>query len=294
MTAFGASTQNKNGVLYIVATPIGNRQDFSERAIQTLLSVDRILVEDTRHSGPFLTTLGIHKPLIALHLHNEENITPSLIQLLQSGESLALISDAGTPLMSDPGFALVKAARVAGLIITPIPGPCAFITALSAAGVPCDQFTFIGFLPAKTNSRKEKLRLLTQSTYHTLVAYESPHRMINSLKDIEQVLGTDYNLTLAKELTKSHERFISGTAFELTQWLLSDPGHLKGEFIIIFPPRQEPTTAQTDHILDQDKLLMILLNQLPLAQAVKIASKIIDVPKNQLYTKALTLDKQKK
>jgi 16S rRNA (cytidine1402-2'-O)-methyltransferase len=276
------------GTLYIVATPIGNRQDFTERGLATLELVNRIVVEDTRHSRPFLNSLGIHKPLISLHAHNEEQVSSTLVNYLNAGESLALISDAGTPLMSDPGYLLVKAARQQKIHVVPIPGPCALITALSAAGVPCDTFTFIGFLPAKKAARQEKLKSLIKMIPHTLIAYESPHRLVASLADIAFVLGENYVFVLAKELTKTYEHFISGTRATITHWLQQDLNHLKGEFVLILPPRPEPA-GSSEVTLTQPHLLSVLLQSLPLTQAVKLACALSGESKNKLYPLALSL-----
>ena len=279
------------GTLYIVATPIGNRQDFTERGLATLALVNRIVVEDTRHSGPFLNSLGINKPLISLHAHNEAQLSSTLINYLNAGESLALISDAGTPLMSDPGYLLVKAARQQHIPVVPIPGPCALITALSAAGVPCDIFTFIGFLPAKKSARQDKLRSLVKAIQHTIIAYESPHRLLASLADIASVLGEDYVFVLAKELTKTYEHFISGTRATLSEWLQQDLKHLKGEFVFILPPRPEQAIS-SDVTLTQHHLLSVLLQSMPLTQAVKMACVLTGENKNKLYPLALSIGKK--
>ncbi len=275
------------GYLYIVATPIGNRDDISLRALNVLQTVDVILAEDTRHSGQLLTTHGIKKPLISLHAHNEEQKSISIIQEILAGKTFALISDAGTPLISDPGFPLVKQAREHEVTVIPIPGACAFITALSAAGVPCDTFTFAGFLPTKTSTRQQKLHdFLTIN--HTLVFYESTHRIVDCIEDINHVFGEDCELVLVKELTKTFERFISGNSQEIKNWLTVDEVHQKGEFILIIPPRKI-IKSKSNH----EELLITLLNELPLKQAVKIASKITQEPKNSLYKLALDIENTK-
>lgn len=275
------------GYLYIVATPIGNREDISLRALQVLQTVDAILAEDTRHSGQLLTTHGIKKPLISLHAHNEEQKSITIIQEILAGKTFALISDAGTPLISDPGFPLVKQAREHEITVIPIPGACAFIAALSAAGVPCDTFTFAGFLPAKSSTRQQKLHdFLTIN--HTLVFYESTHRIVDCIEDINHVFGEDCELVLVKELTKTFERFVSGNSQKIKNWLTVDEAHQKGEFILIIPPRKI-TKSKPNH----EELLITLLNELPLKQAVKIASKITQEPKNMLYKLALDLENTK-
>ncbi len=275
------------GHLYIIATPIGNRDDISARAINILQSVDKILVEDTRHSGPLLSFLGIKKPLIALHAHNENNKSNAIIQELQQGLSFALISDAGTPLISDPGYPLVHMARQAGIAVTPIPGACAITTALSAAGIPCDTFTFVGFLPAKTTARQAKLKhLLTLN--HTLVFYESTHRIMDCINDIEIVFGQHCQLVLAKELTKTFEAFIAGTGETLKHWLLADQHHIKGEFVLMIPPRAEDLTQEEQ---EQRRVLHLLLAELPLKKAVTLAANLTGGHKNMLYKMALELEK---
>lgn len=274
------------GILYIVATPIGNRDDISLRALATLKSVDAILAEDTRHSGQLLSALGIHKPLVSLHSHNEANKSEAIIEALQQGKSFALISDAGTPLISDPGFPLVRLAHEQQIQVVPIPGACALITALSAAGVACDSFTFIGFLPAKQMARRTKLESLRQSA-HTIVFYESTHRILDSLDDLIEVYGQNYEFVVAKELTKTFERFIGGTGQEIKNWFLAEEAHTKGEFVFILPaqPEEDKTNQQ------EKDLLLLLLNEVALKQAVKIASLITKKNKNELYKLALELTK---
>ncbi|AMP90923.1 16S rRNA (cytidine(1402)-2'-O)-methyltransferase [Legionella pneumophila] len=271
------------GTLYIVATPIGNREDISFRALNTLKNVDLILAEDTRHSKQLLTSLGIKNNLSSLHAYNEANKSKEIIEKLLHGKSIALISDAGTPLISDPGFPLVKQAHEHHIPVVPVPGACALIAALSAAGVPCDSFAFLGFLPAKQSARKHELQSLRSAPY-TLVFYESTHRIIDSLNDIAEIYGQDCELVLAKEITKSFERFVSGKIREIIDWLLSDPGHTKGEFVLIFPPR-----SSNKELHSHEKLLKILLEELPLKQAVAIACKLTNANKNQIYEEALKL-----
>ena len=272
------------GILYIVATPIGNRDDITLRALNILQSVDTILAEDTRHSMQLLTLLGIKKPLVSLHAHNEANKSETIIAALEQGKSFALISDAGTPLISDPGYPLVKLAQSHGITVVPIPGACALIAALSAAGVPCDTFSFFGFLPAKKAARCQKLESLC-ALDHTMVFYESTHRILDSIDDIATVFGEDCELVLAKELTKTFERFIAGNSAVVKAWLQSDPGHCKGEFVLIIqPPAQQ---QGLDH--QSISLLTVLLKELPLKQAVKIAAQLTTENKNELYKMALEL-----
>lgn len=271
------------GTLYIVATPIGNRDDISLRALSTLKSVDLILAEDTRHSKPLLTSLGIKNNLSSLHAHNEGDKSRDIINQLLSGTSIALISDAGTPLISDPGYPLVKLAREHHITVTPIPGPNALITALCAAGVPCDVFSFMGFLPTKNQARINKLKELLDIS-HTLVFYESTHRILESLNDISSVYGESCEIVLVKELTKTFERFVSGRVTEVIQWLTQDLGHVKGEFVLIIPARP----LQNDS-LPAEQTLKILLEELPLKQAVSLACKLTQVNKNELYDIALRI-----
>ena len=271
------------GSLYIVATPIGNREDITLRALEVLKSVNSILAEDTRHSAPLLASLGIKNTLVSLHAHNENDKSQQIVEQLLAGKSIALISDAGTPLISDPGYLLVKLAREQNIPVIPIPGACALIAALCAAGVPCDSFLFSGFLPAKSHARKAKFESLRKETC-TLVFYESTHRILECLDDLAEVYGQECEVVLAKELTKTFERFINGTLLEVKNWLLEEPAHTKGEFVLIIPPRPELPKQQ-----DYEELLSVLLEELPLKQAVAIACKISKANKNELYEMALRL-----
>lgn len=271
------------GTLYVVATPIGNRDDITLRALSTLQSVDVILAEDTRHSLQLLTALGIKKPMMSLHAHNEANKSEPILDLLHQGKSCALISDAGTPLISDPGFPLVQLARSQQIDVVPIPGACALITALSAAGIACDTFTFSGFLPAKQTARRQKLESMRSMT-HTLVFYESTHRIVNSIDDIAHVFGEQCVIVLAKELTKTFERFVSGSCIDVKNWLMMDNNYIKGEFVLMIPARE--LTKDTS---EQDHILSVLLAELPLKQAVNIACQLTKAPKNQLYQTALSM-----
>lgn len=272
------------GILYVVATPIGNQEDITFRAVNILKSVDRIAAEDTRHAKPFLEQLGIKTKLIAYHAHNESNAANGLIDRLMQGETIALVSDAGTPLIRDPGYPLVTKARAAGIQVIPIPGACALITALSAGGVPTDLFTFAGFLPATQAARQRALMDFKPLAVHTLVFYESTHRLLAMLDDIEAILGDDAELVLAKELTKTFEAFVRGHVSDIKQWLQEDTRRIKGEFVVMVLPRaiEDNTTAARD-------CLKILLAELPLKQAVKLAAKLTGSSRNALYTLALGL-----
>ncbi|KTD14042.1 16S rRNA (cytidine(1402)-2'-O)-methyltransferase [Legionella israelensis] len=270
-----------SGSLYIVATPIGNLDDISLRALSVLKSVDFIIAEDTRHSQTLLQHFGIKKPLTSLHAFNETQKSQQLLISLEKGQSAALISDAGTPLISDPGFPLVRLAKKHHILVTPIPGPCALISALSAAGIPCDSFTFTGFLPAKQTARIEKLKQLS-SINHTLIFYESSHRIKASVKDMGEVFGENCEMVLAKELTKTHERFVDGQSKDILCWLEADPAHQKGEFVIIIAPREEKAR-------EYETILRRLMNELPLRKAVDLTSQITLVNKNEIYKTALKM-----
>jgi 16S rRNA (cytidine1402-2'-O)-methyltransferase len=274
-----------NGILYVVATPIGNLADISSRAISTLNHVDVILAEDTRHSLPLLRTLGIKKPCLSLHAHNELDKNDQFITMLKDGKKLALISDAGTPLISDPGFLLVKHAQEFGIQVIPIPGPCALITALSAAGVACDRFMFAGFLPAKQQARLNMLQSF-HSYDCTVIVYESTHRIIACLDDVITTYTSHYRIVLAKEITKTYEHFMHATAIDIKEWLLSQPARLKGEFVLIFPIEPKLIDKKSE-----EHLLNVLLDELPLKQAVKLATLLTDIPRNDLYQLALNLRK---
>lgn len=280
------ATSRTKGILYIVATPIGNLGDLSVRARTVLGEVDEIIAEDTRHTQILLNELGIKKPLTSLHAYNEESKSTKIVQDLLAGTTFALVSDAGTPLISDPGYPLVKQARTAGIDVIPLPGPCAFVAALSAAGVPCDTFTFAGFLPAKTHARQQKLKTF-YNLPHTLVFYESTHRILACLDDINAVFGAACELVLAKELTKTFERFVTGTSEEIKAWLRIDSMHCKGEFVIIVPPRE--IAPDSDHV---KQLLQEILLDLPLKTAVNIACQVSGMPKNEVYKLALNLQEK--
>ncbi len=274
------------GTLYIVATPLGNLQDMTLRAITTLKNVDTIFAEDTRHSLPLLQHFSIEKPLISLHEHNEEKRIPRLIEELLQGKSIALISDAGTPLISDPGFHLVKEARNAGIQIVPIPGPCAAIAALSVSGLPTDRFVFEGFLPNKSTARKERLSDLKNET-RTLIFYEAPHRILDLLKDAEEIFGKDRTAVVAREITKMFETIHGATLAELLEWVKQDKNRERGEMVLLV---EGAKIAEKD-FLEGERVLKILLEEIPLKQAVEITAKITGERKNSLYQTALLLKK---
>lgn len=276
------------GSLYIIPTPIGNLGDITLRAMETLKSVDFILCEDTRHSRPLLTHFAIDKPLMAYHEHNERDSVTKIIELLNQGKSLGLISDAGTPLISDPGFVLIRELRKQGFEVIALPGACALITALSASGLPTDSFRFEGFLSAKSKARQDQLQALAAETC-TIIFYESTHRIIDMLKDVQLVMP-EREVVLAKELTKSFEAIISGKAVEIVDWLNHDSTRQKGEFVVLVHGKNLTEPSDKAQI-ESEKLLKILLAGLPLKQAVKMAVELTGQNKNELYDLALRLQK---
>ena len=272
--------------LYVVATPIGNLGDFSPRAVEVLQRVDLIAVEDTRHSGRLLQHFAIKTPMQALHEHNERKLADSLLQRIENGQTVALISDAGTPLLSDPGYHLVRLAREKGIRVIPIPGASALIAALSVAGLPTDRFRFEGFLPAKRGARQQQLETLKQESL-TLVFYESPHRIEDTLADMQVILGADRPTVLARELTKTFETIRSGTLAELSQWVAEDANQRKGEIVVLV--QGAPSLDQDDLNPEAERILKILLQQLPLKQAAALSAEITGVRKKKLYARGLEL-----
>lgn len=270
--------------LYIVATPIGNLDDITLRAINTLKQVDLIAAEDTRHSGLLLQHLGIKAKLFALHDHNEQEKSQLLIEKLKSGLSIALISDAGTPLINDPGYHLVKACRENNINVVPIPGACAAIAALSVAGLPSDRFSYEGFLPAKTKARQDYLTTLIDEP-RTMIFYESTHRLLDTLHDMQTIWGSDRQIVLAKELTKTWETIVHFSIKDLIEWLEEDSNRQKGEFVLI-----AEGVSKTDDLIDAKAIntLKLLLNELPLKKAAAITAEIYGLKKNQLYQLGLT------
>ena len=275
------------GVLYVVATPIGNLDDLSPRARATLAAVAVVAAEDTRHSGTLLSHFGIKTKLVSLHDHNEAERAPALVARLLAGEDVALVSDAGTPLISDPGFDLVRAARTAGIRVTPIPGASALVAALSVSGLPTDRFVFEGFLPAKAAARRERLESL-KSESRTLVFYESVHRLQESLADMAQAFGAERRAVLARELTKLHEGVREAPLSELARWAGEDPAAGKGEVVLMVAGAAEAASA-----LPAEQVLKALLKELPVKQAASLAAEITGAKKNELYDLALTLSGRK-
>lgn len=272
--------------LYIVATPIGNLEDITLRAINTLKQVDLIAAEDTRHSGLLLQHLAIKAKLFALHDHNEQEKSQLLIEKLKSGLSIALISDAGTPLINDPGYHLVKACRENNINVVPIPGACAAIAALSASGLPSDKFSYEGFLPAKTKARQDYLTTLLDEP-RTMIFYESTHRLLDTLLDMQTIWGSDKQMVLAKELTKTWETIVNFSILDLINWLQEDSNRQKGEFVLIVEGNNKTADAIDPKAINTLKLL---LKELPLKKAAAITAEIYGLKKNQLYQLGLTFE----
>ena len=265
----------------MVATPIGNMQDFSPRAQSILQKVDYIAAEDTRHSRQLLNHFGIKTALHALHAHNEKQACQVLLQHLQSGKNIALISDAGTPLISDPGAYLVQSAHAAHIKVLPIPGPSAVISALSASGLSADRFVFEGFLPSKSQARRQHLENL-KSEKRTLVFYEAPHRILNSFSTMIAVFGENRTAVLAKELSKLFETVYRDTLQGVLNWLTFDPVRQKGEFVIILQGAPQIDRQLIDN--ETKRIFNLLRQELPLKQAAKLCSQITGINKNALYT----------
>ena len=272
------------GTLFIVATPIGNLGDLSPRALETLRSVAAICAEDTRHTRQLLSHFGIDRPLVALHEHNEEAAAQQVISRLAEGESVALVSDAGTPAVSDPGARLVARVRAAGFRVVPLPGACAAVTALSASGLAEAHFLFYGFLPARAKQREEALRELSALPY-ALVFYEAPHRILEAVVSLALVLGAQRTVVLARELTKIYETIHSCPLGEAHDWLLADANRQRGEFVLLVSGAPE---AEDDG--EGERVLKLLLDEgLPVKQAAKLAHSITGAGKNAMYELALTL-----
>lgn len=267
------------GTLHVVATPIGNLGDLSARALETLKTVHAICAEDTRHTRQLLAHFGLERPLLALHQHNEEAQAAQLVERLRAGESLALVSDAGTPLVSDPGFRLVRAAREAGIRVSPVPGACAAISALSVAGIPSDRFVFEGFLPARTSARRERLARLAAET-RTLIFYESAHRIEESLADLASAFGASRRAVIARELTKLFETVLDDTLEGLHARVVADPNQRKGEFVLIVEGAGEDADAA---VAEGKRLYAKLSEYLKPSQAAKLAAELSGAPRKALY-----------
>jgi 16S rRNA (cytidine1402-2'-O)-methyltransferase len=276
---------SNTGTLFIVATPIGNLQDISQRAVDVLRAVPLLAVEDTRHSRKLLNRFGIDTTMLAVHEHNERDMVERLLAHLQGGGDLALISDAGTPLISDPGFVLVRAARAAGIRVVPVPGACALVAALSVSGLPTDRFRFEGFLPPREAARRERLQALSAETA-TLVFYESSHRIVASLQDMADCLGAARPCAVARELTKTYETVEAGTLEALCEWTGAEDNRQKGEFVVMV----QGATADPATLDDAARhTLQVLLEELPLKQAAALAARLTGQSKNRLYEYGLAL-----
>ncbi len=275
--------QASPGTLFVVATPIGNLDDISQRAIKTLSDVDLIAAEDTRHTAKLLSHLGISKRTFALHDHNEKQKAQQVVQWLNEGLNVALVSDAGTPLISDPGYALVNLCRATGASVTPIPGACAAIAAVSCSGLPTDKFQFVGFLPAKSKARQE-FYLAAYDTGMTSIMYESTHRIMASLNDLKEALGAEQQVVLAKELTKSFETFFNGTVIELIAFLEEDTARQKGEIVLMLPGKPDQSSEINPEAL---RLIELLKADMPLKKACGVAAEYFGLKKNALYKSML-------
>ncbi len=279
------SSELENGCLYVVATPIGNLGDITYRAVEVLTKVDWIAAEDTRHSHKLLQALGIaNKKLISLHEHNEQARAQQLLKVLQSGEKGALISDAGTPLINDPGYQLVKVLRQAEISVLPVPGASAVITALSAAGMPTDRFTYEGFLPARTSKRIASLEALVDEV-RTMVFYESPHRLMDTLQDIGEVFA-GRQLVVAKELTKQFEQFVSGTIEEVLDYFQQNPDRVRGEFVVIL---SGAILDKNDSTMNDHLIKTLLAQGLPVKQISEIVATYEGQKKKAVYQRVLEL-----
>lgn len=272
----------KTAALYVVATPLGNLADITLRALEVLRTADAIACEDTRHTRRLLDHYEIRTPVLALHEHNEAGAAQKLIALLTQGKSVALVSDAGTPGISDPGERAVAAVREAGFAVIPLPGPNAAIAALSAAGLAAAYFLFVGFLPTKTMARQQQIEAL-KAIPATLVFYEAPHRIVDTVKDLADLLEPGRTLVVARELTKLFEQIAVMPLHEGPAWLTADPDRRRGEFVLLVSPAP-PVDAIPPEAL---RTLKLLLAELPLKQAVKLAAEISSMPRNALYEQAL-------
>jgi len=275
---------NPPGTLYIVATPIGNLGDMTSRAVETLRSVDLIAAEDTRHSARLLQHFGVQTRMTSYHDFSDESRVELLLRTLVDGKSVALISDAGTPLISDPGYRLVSRARESGLRIVPIPGVCAITTALCAAGIPSDRFAFEGFPPAKHTARLKVFQSLQQET-RTLVFYESPHRILECVDDMAEGFGGDRAAVIARELTKTFETIHSDTLSNLQVWLREDENQQRGEFVLLIKGAEAAPDEEIP--ADARRILAVLMTELSVKQAASLASRLTGVKKNLLYALAL-------
>jgi 16S rRNA (cytidine1402-2'-O)-methyltransferase len=274
-----------SGILYVVATPIGNLADASPRSLEVLREADVIACEDTRTTRTLLARYGIATPTVALHQHNERAATGKLLNLLKEGKRVALVSDAGTPAVSDPGALLVAEVHRAGIRVSPVPGPNAAAAAFSAAGFAADRFLFAGFLPASASARRDALQALEVDC--PLVLYEAPHRVLQTVQDLAERFGPDREIAIARELTKKFEEVARMRLADAAAWLAAEPQRVQGEFVLVVAPG-EKKAAQT---LDADRTLRALLEVMAPSEAAKVAAKITGLPRRALYEKALARQK---
>ncbi|RYY74139.1 MAG: 16S rRNA (cytidine(1402)-2'-O)-methyltransferase [Gammaproteobacteria bacterium] len=279
-----------SGVLYVVATPIGNLADMVPRAVETLQTVSLIAAEDTRHSARLLAHFDIKTPTVAYHDHIDEHRTEQLISRLLNGEKIALISDAGTPLVSDPGYRLVRSAREKGVQIVPIPGACAMVAALSAAGLPSDRFAFEGFLPAKQIARTSQLESLASDT-RTLIFYEAPHRVLETLQDMIAVFGAEREVVVAREITKTFETIEGGKLSAIAEWVAADSNQQRGEIVLMVHGASKLDSVEIS--AEHERIMRLLLEEMPVKQAASLGAKITGLKKNFLYDWALKASEQK-
>ena len=271
-------------VLYVVATPIGNLADMVPRAVEVLQCADLVAAEDTRHSQRLLSHFNIDTPLVAYHDHSDDRRTEQLLERLEQGQTIALISDAGTPLISDPGYRLVREARARGIRVVPIPGACAFVAALSAAGLPSDRFSFEGFLPSKPGARERVLESLAREE-RTMVFYEAPHRVLDTLRAMTAVFGPEREAVIARELTKAFETFHLASLAELCDWVAADSNQRRGEIVLVVRGAERRQGAELD--AEAERVMKLLLGELPPKRAAALAAEITGVNKKALYNWSL-------
>jgi len=279
---------NSRGRLDVVATPIGNLSDLSPRAQEVLAAADVIAAEDTRHTGTLLKAIGVSRPLVSLHAHNESNRVPELLARLAAGDSIALVSDAGTPLLSDPGYELVSQAALAGCDVRAIPGPSAITAALAVAGLPTDRFCFEGFLPSRSSERRTRLEAVAADP-RTLVFFEAPHRIEECLVDLAAVFGVERRAAVARELTKAHETTYRGTLAELAEKAKTEPNFARGEITIVVQGAQR--SEDKAEALQLEKVVGLLVKELPPSRAAALAAQLTGARRNEAYALALRLAK---
>jgi 16S rRNA (cytidine1402-2'-O)-methyltransferase len=278
------TSSKKKGTLYLIATPIGNFNDISYRAITTIKNSEYIAAENTKHTLKLLNHLGIKAKLISYNDHNEKNQANYLLDLLQQGHDIGMVSDAGTPLICDPGYTIVNIAREKAIKVVSIPGPCALITALCASGMPTDRFSFLGFLPSTTSARQQKLKEMQEYPY-TWIVYEAPHRILKSLTDMHTILSPERHIVIARELTKTFETVHSGTIENLLEILYNSKDEQRGEFVVIIQGK-----AKSSEVKSKDmQLLSLLLAEMPIKKACAIVSETTGISKKILYQEALKL-----